>query len=260
VKKIRVCIYSLTGCEGCSLKLINTLMEYSELANIIDIHGHLIDSDDVIECDIAFIDGAIATEHDLSLVREIREKSRIVVALGSCANFLGVIAIANHVSIEKSVYSVYGRPLYIKLENIYMPVDRVIRVDYYIPGCPPIEEEIYTFITSIIIGKSFSLPDSPVCHECKALGLPCMLKKGKPCLGFITRSGCNALCIRYGMSCWGCRGVVDEHSIEKTITTFKEHGISLKDLRDLIEIYLLNTPLGKTLARKEVQNHEHTHT
>ncbi len=241
--KLRVCLYNLTGCEGCSLKIIEVLVEEGFLKENIEVHGHLIDTDEVLYCDIAFIDGLVATEHDIELVKEIRRRSRYIVAVGACANIAGLLALIDSLGLSKGIEYVYKTRLNVKHFSKPIKLDDVVRVDYRLYGCPPQSNEIKQLITSIMMGKSFRQPDSPVCRECRELGLPCLLKEGKPCLGPVTRAGCRALCIRYGMPCWGCRGLFDEARYDKLLELYRENNIDKQLLVDTLKLFLSRSSL-----------------
>ncbi|HDI02446.1 MAG TPA: hypothetical protein ENF93_02240, partial [Ignisphaera sp.] len=231
MKSLRVGIYNLTGCEGCSLQLLNTIFMEEEILEHIDVFGHLIDSDKVRDADVAFIDGAIVTKHDEELVKEVRKKSKLVVALGTCASIGGINAMAEILGFEEGLKTVYIDRLEIEHLNSIKPLDRIINIDYVIPGCPPNTDEIKRFLMSMILNKKFILPDSSVCAECRALGLRCFLKRGLACLGVLTRAGCNAQCVRYGLPCWGCRGLLEEITMESIVEAYRSHNITIDEVR-----------------------------
>jgi F420-non-reducing hydrogenase small subunit len=102
--------------------------------------------------------------------------------------------------------------------------DDFIKVDYYLPGCPP-PVSLLIDVISEIEGRQERKPGKPtVCSECdrSPFSCPseyqpyfyqhlcssddCFNKAGVLCLGFLTRGGCNAICARGGLPCWACRG------------------------------------------------------
>jgi Coenzyme F420-reducing hydrogenase, gamma subunit len=92
------------------------------------------------EYDIAFIEGSIARPMDEERLKGIREKARILVALGACACIGGVNSLRNQFSVEevkKMVYAdtdVRNNPYFDAFP--LKAVDEVVKVDYYIHGCP----------------------------------------------------------------------------------------------------------------------------
>jgi F420-non-reducing hydrogenase small subunit len=108
----------------------------------------------------------------------------------------------------------------------------VVPVDYTIPGCPPVADQIWNAILTIVEGKLpkrgsvIGAGDKSVCDECpfpkkdrkisgfrrphEATPEPdwCLLEQGIICMGPATRSGCDARCLRANMPCRGCYGPV----------------------------------------------------
>ncbi len=248
MRRLRVCIYSLTGCEGCALSLVNTVLEREDLYAHFELTGHLIDVDEVRNCDIAFVDGAAVTNHDIELLKEIRERSRILVALGTCAELGGIDALIELVGFEESARLVYVEKPEVPHIGETKPIPSLVKVDYIIPGCPPPRSEIAAFLLSLVHGKTFRLPDSAVCHECRSRGYRCVLKEGRVCLGMVTRAGCGARCIAYGMPCWGCRGPIEDASSEKVLELAYANNIDPDTVRKALAIFMSKTALYRDLA------------
>ena len=97
-----------------------------------------------------------------------------------------------------------------------------MRVDYYVPGCPP--QPVYLLqLLAELTGQSLEGAKPLVCAECgrkppkRAVAsleaMPrqddrktCFHSQGALCLGVLTKGGCGAICTRNGLPCWGCRG------------------------------------------------------
>lgn len=173
----------------------------------------------------------------------------MLVALGSCACLGGIPSYADVIGFREGMKVVYLSEL--DVEHIYevKPLSSIVKVDMEIPGCPPQPQEIRKFLIYTLLGKKFKLPDSSVCQECRALGLPCLLKMGIPCLGPITRAGCGALCITRGNPCLGCRGVIEDATPELIKDVFMKNSLSLESLKDLVKIYLSKTSIGRLILK-----------
>ena len=180
--------------------------------------------------DLAIVEGGVRTEDDEELVREVRAKSRILVALGICATHGGVTSLGNILSVRKLLerkYPVLDSSRLPQLKDLMYPISNFVDVDYYIPGCPPMPLLIVHALKSIVSGKTPLRHQSVVCTECNRKIIPakldrlygiyekeadpeiCLVSQGFICLGSLTRDGCGARCPRAGFTCFGCRGPAD---------------------------------------------------
>ena len=176
----------------------------------------------------------------------LRAKSQVVIAFGICAQLGGIPGLANLTDAKGILAEVYRdgvTPTRRHRENGFslslpeffdtvVALNRVIPVDYYVPGCPPtpnlVRDAIHALLAPELPPKGTVLaPDRALCEQCPrqdtrpekllikefkrahqvvADQQTCLLAQGLVCLGPGTRSGCNALCIRGNMPCTGCFG------------------------------------------------------
>jgi F420-non-reducing hydrogenase small subunit len=243
-ERVKVALVSLSTCAGCSAVFLDPdiLGEVSEAAEIVYC-PMLIDRDHFEETDVALVDGAVRLKEDEEKLEEARAKSRFVVAWGTCASFGGVPAHANQYELEDLIKETYGHAYdtyayYLSgasgvegatyqeegvslLRKAYA-VDDVVRVDYYVPGCPPVPGSLLQLLAELT-GQHLKGAKPIVCAECgrrpakRAVesldAFPqedetgtCFHSLGVLCLGLMTKGGCAAVCTRNGLPCWGCRG------------------------------------------------------
>ena len=247
-KKLKIAQYSLTCCEGCTVNLINTIVELLPILDKVEIvSSRMLGYVEPVEADIALVDGSIITKHDEEIAKVIREKSKIVVAFGACAHLGGLNALKELFSHDEVIKVTYGKFPEIPHIKEVKALSEVIKVDYVIPGCPPDTEEIGKFLTDMALGKIFRLTDKPVCYECKAKGIPCLLEKGIICLGPITRGGCDAKCPSYKVSCIGCRGPAEDFSLEAYLESLEKNNIPTQELKNKLPIFMTKTKLKKEI-------------
>ena len=209
-KKLSVGFVSLTSCEGCSfavLDLGDRLLK--SLKNFKVGEFHLItDRTALDKYDVVFVDGAPLHSDNVKRAREIRRKTKFIVALGDCA-VRGVIPnVRNYIDKDKAmdyVYPKFGKTF--ENPNI-VPLRRVIQVDYELQGCPIDNEDFMRVLAWVRDGVKPTQFEFPVCYECQMNGNPCLLQRGEPCLGPLIRGGCKAVCLNAGFACKGCRGVL----------------------------------------------------
>ncbi len=252
MRKVKVAQYSLTCCEGCTIMLLNVIASNPKILERIEIvSSRILGYPEPVEADIAFVDGSIITQHDLELIKTIREKTNTVIALGSCACFGGINALRELMKFNEAARLVYGYfPNMPHIKDV-KPIDSTIKVDYFLPGCPPPRHEVEQFIMHLLLGKIYRLPERPVCFECKSRGLTCFLDNGIPCLGPITRGGCEAACIKINMPCWGCRGPIDELRPDVYIEAIKDHKLNLAEIIDKIKIFMYKTKASTILGESK---------
>lgn len=214
--KPRVGIFSLTGCAGDQLQILNMEDELLDLVS----HIHIVDFQEGSShkeegpVDIAFVEGSVSTETDLKHLKEIRERSKVLIAFGNCAVEGCIQAMRNDEgSIDERLKEVYGVEPGFFDARLSKPLCEYVNVDLDIPGCPVEKEETLRAITSLLHGNLPPRFTYPVCVECKLNEYPCVIvESGKPCLGPVIRAGCDARCPGLGLDCIGCRGPVDSAS------------------------------------------------
>ncbi len=203
---------------------------------------------EIPEADVGIITGGIRNEENRELAKEMRAKCKTLIALGSCACFGGIPALANQFGLAEIYDKVYRGskstdsaatpagevpPL---TDRVYA-LDEVVKVDVYLPGCPSSPDIVADALTALLEGRAFSLPERSVCDDCPtkreqkadiSLKRPlesvipmdaeldksrCFMERGFLCLGPVTKSGCGGhekvpRCIKGRMPCRGCFGPI----------------------------------------------------
>lgn len=230
--KPRIAIFSLTGCEGCSLAILELEDQLLDILGAVDIvnfrEGMTERSWDI---DIGFVDGAVSTPEDEKEVRHFREHSKVLVGIGACACLGGINTLKNHQPRDEYRSYVYGDRAEWFPTIDAKPISAVVKVDYELPGCPMVKEEFLRFVQCMLAGRMFRLPDHAVCAECKLQGNLCLYEKGITCLGPVARAGCNAICPSYGSKCEACRGLVSDEALAAAGVNLREqYGLSLEQI------------------------------
>lgn len=268
--KPKIAMYWASSCGGCEISLANTGETLLDIDENFDFFfcPCLVDGKraDVEACEddeilITLFNGGIRTDEQAEMAELLRRKSRLMVAFGSCAQEGCVPGLGNLTTgsdMQRYVYDEVPsmdnpdgvRPqlrhevpegtltLPTILEHL-SPLDKVVDIDYYMPGCPPEPHQITAVVNLLISGAPLppkgsviGAGTSTVCDECpkrreaKKISelkrahefLPdpdgCLLDQGQICMGVATRSGCGGLCPKVNSSCIGCygppEGVVDQ--------------------------------------------------
>ena len=270
-EKIRLAIATAATCDGCDMAIIDIdgmLLDLFDIADIVFSQTYVDTKYEDLEkmpdgyITASLVHGSMRDEENVHLAKLLRKKSKLMVAFGACSAFGGIPSLANSVKggMGKIWQTVYGKdtastvnpegttpqhkwktPLGRTLtlpeaEQKIVPMDKIIDVDYYLPGCPPAVSTIKTFVGAVHshVTKGTPLPpkgaiiasEKTLCEECprvkpekyniKKINRPyeieldpekCFLEQGVICLGVATRAGCGAQCTKGGnMPCRGCYG------------------------------------------------------
>lgn len=143
-KKLRIGLFSFTGCEGCMVEFLEILnAKYFQWAPLIDVvYSRLLKerTNRMDEMDVAFIEGAISSFKEEERLKEIRSKAKYVVAIGSCAisgapnNYRNYFDEATLKEIAP-VLKRFGHRLKVAA------VHEIIKVDAIVPGCPILDSK-----------------------------------------------------------------------------------------------------------------------
>jgi len=137
-KKLKIGWFSFSCCEDSTIMFTEMLNDhFTEWAKVIDFqHVRVLKKNNKLEgLDVAFVEGAIASNRDADKLRKIRKNCKRLVAIGSCAVTGMPSAQRNTFSSEKK------KEIEFLIKKFHMAkkvrnVSRVVKVDYKVPGCP----------------------------------------------------------------------------------------------------------------------------
>jgi F420-non-reducing hydrogenase small subunit len=264
--KPKFAMYWAASCGGCEIAVLNTHEKILDIDANFEVAFWPVAMDakykDVEAMEdgsilLTLFNGGIRNDENEHIAKLLRKKSKILVSFGSCACEGCIPGLANLSPVGEIVHTAFHTittdnpngiyplttfdvpegELYIPtLEPILRPLDQVVDVDYYMPGCPPESHQIAAVIDLVlqVIHGEGELPakgavigagNSTVCDECPRVRnvkmikafrriqdiapvdpTLCILEQGVPCNGPATRSGCNARCPQVGAQCIGCYG------------------------------------------------------
>ena len=243
--KVSVATTTLQSCMGCHISLLDLDEGLLDLLDIIDIKcTPIADVKRPPEVDVALVEGAVANEGNVEVLKEYREKAKTLVAFGTCACFGGIPGMRNlyhrtdvldraYKDTESTVDGRWpdGEDVPYLLQNV-KPLSDVVEVDHMIPGCPPVPDMILSTLRALVEGREPEQPTRNLCEECprehQDMLVPqrgflteevhaicevdridpkkCFLEQGIVCMGPATREGCGARCLKGNMPCRGCMG------------------------------------------------------
>ena len=166
MSKIRVATTSLAGCFGCHMSLLDIDERILELVELVEFDATpLTDFKRIEECDVGIVEGGVCNEENIEVLKEFRANSRILVGMGACALNGGVPAMRNHYTLEECLEVAFisgdgienpqipsDPDLPLLLDKVH-PIHEVVKVDYFLPGCPPSADTIWLFLDALLHGK-----------------------------------------------------------------------------------------------------------
>lgn len=218
--KPKVAVYKFSSCDGCQLALLNLEDELLDLAGAVEIAYFLEASSKVVPgpYDIALVEGSVSTPHEVERIKQVREQSRYLVAIGICATAGGIQSLRNFTDKDELAWMVYEHPEYLNVLETSTPLSDHVKVDLNLWGCPVNKHQALEVVAAFVQNRRPHLPTHTVCLDCKRDGNLCVpVARGIACLGPVTRTGCGALCPGKGRGCYGCFGPAPDAEVDALV-------------------------------------------
>jgi F420-non-reducing hydrogenase small subunit len=235
---VTLALETLASCAGCEISILDLHEDILQLLDKAEIvyAPVLMDSKELPDnVDIAIVSGSVRNIENKKKLEELREKSKILIAYGTCACYGGITGMADLYTPEEVTSRTYSdnpstesaelpSEVVPKLLPIVHPAGDIADVDGYIPGCPPKERLVGDILIPLVNDRAPEVPKKSVCADCqrhmehvkfdkilrRVEGDPdpekCFLSQGYVCLGSVTLGRCGALCTAAGVACHGCGG------------------------------------------------------
>jgi NAD-reducing hydrogenase small subunit len=166
-RKPRFATAWLGGCSGCHMSFLDLDERLIDLAGLVDIcYTPIADFKEYPEdVDIALVEGAVANEWHLHDIQLIRQRTKVLIAFGDCAVNGNVTALRNLFAsnnmIQRAYYDadiVRGIPgkdsVLPRLLEQVLRIQDVVKVDYFLPGCPPSADAIHQIVVDLLEGRT----------------------------------------------------------------------------------------------------------
>ena len=170
MSKLKVATVWLDGCSGCHMSILDMDERLIALTEFIDIvYSPIVDAKEFPDqVDIALVEGAVASVDDEKKIKKIRAHSKLLVAMGDCAvagnvpsmrNPIGPEAILNRAYIENaSAQPQIPCVVVPQLLRVVRPIHEFVKVDVFLPGCPPSADTFHSALTALATGASLDVP------------------------------------------------------------------------------------------------------
>ena len=203
--KIKLAVYWGAACGGCCVSVLDvhealfTVVAHADLVFwpiALDTKYKDVEAMADKEIDVTLFNGAVRNSENEHMAKLLRQKTKILVAYGSCSHMGGIPGLGNFHNRETIFERVYQtsestvnpdkvrpEPVFkVKEGDLELPVfyndvrtlDQVVEVEYYLPGCPPQTERLVEVFMAIVTGAELPPAGSVVganektqCDECK---------------------------------------------------------------------------------------------
>lgn len=173
LEKKTIATISLAGCFGCHMSMLDIDLGLVDLIELVDFNkSPLTDIKSFTKrCDIGLIEGGCCNSENLEVLREFRQKCDILVAVGECSIWGGLPAMRNMIPLGECLEEAYLNSMttedgeYIVpyhedlpkiLDKVYA-CNEVVKIDYFIPGCPPSANHIWKAVKNLLWGEQYSV-------------------------------------------------------------------------------------------------------
>jgi len=166
-EKVTVASDWLCGCAGCHMSLLDIDERIVDLVQLATLTSTPItdlkhpSKDGVV---VGILEGGVNNSANEEVAKTMRERSKILIALGDCAVFGGIPTMRNFAGMDEAL-----RRAYVETESTVdgqvphhediavmqecRPLDQVVPVDIYLPGCPPSADAIWFVLSELLAGR-----------------------------------------------------------------------------------------------------------
>ncbi|MBK6482945.1 MAG: (2Fe-2S)-binding protein [Chitinophagales bacterium] len=171
-KKI-IATVSLAGCFGCHMSMLDIDTELLDVIELVSFDkSPLTDFKQfTTRCHIGLVEGGCCNSENVETLRKFREHCDILVALGECSVWGGLPSMRNSIPLSECLEEAYlnsvtnepGGNIIPYHEDLPKILDRVyacneiVKIDYYIPGCPPSANHIWKAVKNLLWGEEYSI-------------------------------------------------------------------------------------------------------
>jgi len=171
MERLKIATVWLGGCSGCHMSFLDLDEFLIELAGKVDVvYSPIADVKEFPEgVDVCLIEGAVCNEDNLELLHKIRARSKVLVSFGDCAVTGNVPAMRNQLGLDNAdnvlqrayIENAQFNPVKPKEDGIVpkllarvTPVHEAVRVEYFLPGCPPPADRIKALMSQVLAGQT----------------------------------------------------------------------------------------------------------
>jgi len=168
---------ALASCFGCHMSLLDIDDRILQLIDLVEFHKSPVDDIKTFtkQCDIGIIEGGCCNSENVHVLKDFRKNCKILISLGECAIMGGLPAMRNGIPVADCLAEGYldgptvdenkkgariipnDDELPMILDKVY-PCHEIVKIDYFIPGCPPRADLIWEALVALVTGNEMKIP------------------------------------------------------------------------------------------------------
>ncbi len=164
--KTRIATVWMDGCSGCHMSFLDMDERLLALADQIElVYSPLVDQKEFPpDVDVTLVEGSISSVEDLERIQHFRSRTKLLVSLGDCAVTANVPSMRNPFELDCVLRRGYEENANVNPhpphENIpkllpkARPLHEVVKVDVFVPGCPPGADVIHYVVSELLAGRT----------------------------------------------------------------------------------------------------------
>jgi NAD-reducing hydrogenase small subunit len=164
---------SLAGCFGCHMSLLDIDDRILKLFELVEFNKSPINDIKTFTkpVDIGLIEGGCCNSENVEVLRTFRKNCKTLVSVGECAIMGGLPALRNGIPIRECLEEAYlnsptvdpadrlipnDEEIPVILDRVY-PLHEIVKIDAFLPGCPPSADLIWEALTALVEGRPLNL-------------------------------------------------------------------------------------------------------
>ena len=164
---------SLAGCFGCHMSILDIDDRILKLIELVEFNKSPIDDIKTFTkfVDVGLIEGGVSNSENVENLRMFRKYCRVLVSVGECAIMGGLPALRNGIPVGECLEEAFrncpsvapedrlipnDEEIPIILDKVY-PCHEIVKIDHFLPGCPPPADLIWEALTALIEGRPLNL-------------------------------------------------------------------------------------------------------
>jgi len=164
---------SLAGCFGCHMSFLDIDDRILKLIELVEFNKSPIDDIKTFTkpVDVGLIEGGCCNSENVENLRAFRKNCKVLVSVGECAIMGGLPAMRNGIPVRECLEEAYlnsptvapedriipnDEEIPIVLDKVY-PCHEVVKIDHFLPGCPPSADLIWEALTALVEGRPLNL-------------------------------------------------------------------------------------------------------